>query len=222
MTIRQNEGSGSEPLSLEALKKLLHKQALAELDEQLTTGERAMIVVEGLSGQAFIVTNRQRVLVFKRGIMGGVAFGRRMHSWNFSQIQGIRVDFRIMNGYAALELIESSVDELSYWGHGESDVWKSSNAIPLDKSKEREIRESATALRNMVHDFHNGGHDVATGGSSPPLVTGTKPDTSIQDVNIPTSVELRERTADVRFCFNCGAVLRREGKYCESCGEKIV
>jgi len=219
MTSSPDGISTRQPLSQEALKKMLHKHALAELSEHLLAREKAVIVIEGSSGQAFIVTNRHRVLVFKRGIMGGVAFGRKMHSWDFSQIKGITIDFRIVNGFAALELIESNVEELSYWGHGDNDVWKVSNAIPLDSSKEKETRKGAAALRCMLHEFHNPRpRQPDEERITPPheTTTASRPATQSQQ-----DTATRRETPPARFCFNCGIELRRAGKFCESCGQKL-
>ncbi len=196
---------------------MLHKQALAEMNEHLISGESAVIVIEGHSGQAFIVTNRHRVLVFKRGMMGGVAFGRKMHSWDFSQIKGITIDVRIVNGFAALELIESNVEELSYWGHGDNDVWRVSNAIPLNTSKEKEIRESAAALRRMLHDFHNPPSLQSEMDQILPSPAASMPKVS----QLPRDAEPKLESTPIRFCFNCGAELRRAGRFCESCGQKL-
>ncbi len=80
MSTSEDNDSRRDPLSPEKLKKVLHRQALAELIENFNVNERAMIVIEGLSGQAMIVTNQQRVLVFERGFMGGVAFGRKIYA----------------------------------------------------------------------------------------------------------------------------------------------
>lgn len=219
MTIAPDGSSNRQPLSEETLKKMLHKHAYAELHEHLLAREKAVVVVQGVSGQAFIVTNRHRVLVFKRGILGGVAFGRKMHSWDFSQIKGITIDVRIVNGFAALELIESNVEELSYWGNGDNDVWKVSNAIPLDTSKEKETRKAAAALRRMLHEFHNPQlRPVEEPTITPPQTSpeATRPATMSQlDTASP------RETTPARFCFNCGIELRRAGKFCESCGQKL-
>ncbi len=189
------------------------------MHEHILTREKAVVVIQGISGQAFIVTNRHRVLVFKRGIMGGVAFGRKMHSWDFSQIKGITIDFRIVNGFAALELIESNVEELSYWGHGDNDVWKVSNAIPLDSSKEEETRKAAAALRRMLHEFHNPQPRPIEEKVSPSQVTAaaTRRDSQLQE-----DTETQIESSSPRFCFNCGIELRRGAKFCESCGQKLV
>lgn len=217
MTGSHNGNSRPQALSHEALKGMLHKQALAELSDHLNAGEKAVIVIEGLSGQAFIVTDRHRVLVFKRGMMGGVAFGRKMHSWEFSQIKGITIDVRILNGFAALDVIESNVEELSYWGHGDNDVWSVSNGIPLNTSKEKQIRESAAALRRMLHDYHNppSRHSEVNRIMDPPTASFPEASQLLRDA------EPRLEIAPVRFCFSCGAELRRAGRFCEFCGQKL-
>lgn len=222
MTTLQTSGSGDQPLSQEVLKKLLHKQALSELGEHLTSGELAMVVIEGLSGQAFIVTNRQRVLVFKRGVMGGVSFGRRMYSWKFNQICGIRIDFRILNGFAALEIIESDVDGMSYWGHGENDVWKAANAMPLDKSKEKPIREAAATLRKLLDVHHKHRQIPSIADNDPTLSRVWDHRTVATGMDNPSPLRQGENITNARFCFNCGAGLREAGKYCESCGQRLM
>lgn len=213
----ENDNSMNQSLSPAKLKKMLHKQALAELNENLNVNERAMVVIEGLSGQAMIATNQQRVLVFKRGFMGGIAFGRRLYAWHFSQIQGVRVDVRLLKGFVALELIESNVDALTYWGNGDDDVWSVGNAIPMDVSKEKEVREGAKALRLMLHESRQ---PVST-----PVIKEPAP--RAQPLSTPLTLEQSpEEQHDgeisaVRFCFNCGAQLRRVGAFCESCGQKL-
>jgi hypothetical protein len=206
-------------LSEYELKKRLHKAARAELNEQLLEGECPVIIIEGMSSSAMIVTNQHRVLVFKKGMLSGVAFGRKMHSWDFSEIEDVRVDVRIMNGLVALETDELSAERLSHWGSDDSDSWKAPNAVPIDKWLEKQAREGAAKLRTMLHRYHNPDKSVTSDQRSP----NRRPESPFEAPQ-PGRVPPAEAATSLpkSFCFACGAQLHPEAAFCGACGQKVV
>lgn len=209
----------SNCLSPEVLKQRLHKTARHELDEQLVENECAVAVIEGVSAQAMIITSRHRVLVFKKGMMGGVTFGRKMYAWDFNEIHGVRVDVRLMNGFVALKTTDSDPDRMSYWGLGGGNAWEAANAIPVGKPTQEQAREGAAVLRRLLYRYHNlrensSAHDQLI---APPQPMSFQP----AAVNSPvTSVEPSASEPN-RFCFACGTQLRTGSVFCSSCGQQL-
>lgn len=210
-----------ECLQPDELKKRLHKAARAELGEQLIDDECAVVIIEGTSAQAMIVTNRHRVLVFKKGMMSGVTFGRKMHLWKFNQIHGVRVDVRLVNGFVALEMPGADVDNLSHWQSGDTSYWESGHAIVIGKSQETQAREGAAVLRAMLHRYHNSPDNLDTRIGLPPQSLGN---VSVQSASIDPPDASREPPDSGslhRFCFACGAELHTGAVFCSSCGQKV-
>jgi len=66
----------------------LDKKAKPAVAAALEPGEQVMLTVPGESGSALVATNR-RVLVYKRGITAGSAFGKQLNSWEYSMVSGV-------------------------------------------------------------------------------------------------------------------------------------
>jgi hypothetical protein len=58
----------------------LDKKAKPAVAAALEPGEPVMLTVPGENGSALVATDR-RVLVYKRGITTGSAFGKQLNSW---------------------------------------------------------------------------------------------------------------------------------------------
>jgi hypothetical protein len=206
-------------LGEDEIKKRLHKDARRELNEQLLEGECAVVVIEGNSAQAMIATNLNRVLVFKKGMMAGVSFGRRMHSWDFSRITSVRVDVRIMNGYVALETMEGDDEELSYWGINSSDAWTSANAIPIARIDQQQAREGAATLRRMLHAYNS--QDKRMRDSELGNSTSSYSANLVQDDETLASEHVTaSQGRTIQFCFACGYKLQPKAAFCSACGQR--
>ena len=66
----------------------LDKKAKPAVMAALQPNEQVKLVIPGESGSAMVATDR-RVLVYKRGITAGSAFGKQLNSWEYSMVSGV-------------------------------------------------------------------------------------------------------------------------------------
>lgn len=205
----------------ERLRRRLHNHAVEELNEHLRDNECAVTAIEGVSAGAIIVTNHQRILVFKKGMLSGVAFGRRMYEWHFNEVKGVRVDMRIMNGYVGLELHNKNSEDLKSWGAGNADAWESSHAIAIDKGNEDRARKGAALLRKMLHQYQHQDDHRRAARDVPTISTPFGQSNEDSSPLVDTSVEASPSPIS-RFCSECGSRLQAGAKFCSSCGFRVV
>ena len=148
--------------------------------------------------------------------MSGVAFGQKMYTWDFAQVKGVHLDVRILNGFVALETTESDNDDVTFWGSGESDAFKSSRSVPIDKTMQDQAREGAAKLRRLLHEFHNTSRPM--NAAAIPDDTDERP-ASPEHLQVDSSVD--SPPSAKRFCFACGGQLQANAAFCSSCGQKL-
>ena len=92
----------------------LHKDANISLDKNLSYNEKVKVIIQGLSDSAIIGTDT-RCFVYKRGIMGGAAFGGKLISWDYADLNGVQLEIGLHSGVVSLQGPGTTSKDMSYW-----------------------------------------------------------------------------------------------------------
>jgi hypothetical protein len=130
-------------------RRRLHKEANKAVDQNLMPGEPVLVIITGAYDQAMIGTDR-RVLIFKKGMMGGTWFGQKVAMWDYRQINGVTLETGRTTGSIALQVPGSLTSDTSYWDTGRSGPGQSPNMIPI-ANKDHEFTRAAVAdLQQLI------------------------------------------------------------------------
>ena len=132
-------------------KKVLHKDAVQEVVDNLMPGEEVTLVIQGLWDSAIIAT-QHRVFIYKRGMMGGVKGGSKLISWNMDAIHGLQMEFGKRTGFVALQTPNSATVDMSYWATDASSPQRSPNAIAINKDLRDQAKAGVINLRTQLFE----------------------------------------------------------------------
>lgn len=144
-------------------RSILHPDANKALDQNLSSGEKVEIIIEGLGNSAMIATNR-RVFIFKKGISFGVMFGYKFTSWDYRNLVGVEVTTGLITGLVALQGPGIVGSNASVWGNlmgnanSNNDAWKIPSAIPIGQVQMEPARIGAAKLRELIANYQNTGN----------------------------------------------------------------
>ena len=127
-----------EPLKgglLQALKDTLHQD------------EEAILVLNGTSGEALVVTD-SRVIVLKAGYSSGAMFGRKAKSFPFDQISSVETSRAITAG--RLQITAAGTVEIKQQSIG--DAFQAENVVnyPTAKGMHEKFTRAATIIRGKM------------------------------------------------------------------------
>lgn len=193
--------------------EVLHRKALAALDESLPPREHPRIVIPGLASSAIIGTEA-RFFVFKTGVRAGLPFGWRFKEFEYETV--LRVELRpagdvdVIVIHAPLKISNC----LSYWADSRDDPWRARNAIPVTPGSRTAVR-SVGELAGLVDAFRDRGtarraeqaRDTKTAAAPAPDAVG----------NI-MQLEQRGDREPIAACEGCGHELGEGWQFCPSCG----
>ena len=114
-----------------AILDALDRKAKTAVSAALEPDEQVRLVIPGEGGSALVATNR-RVLVYKRGIMTGSAFGRQLNSWEYSMVSGIEAKQAMTTKTVVLEIPGAlPVTKIGRFDKGPQSAWEAPNALVL-------------------------------------------------------------------------------------------
>lgn len=172
----------------------LHKEANKLLDENLAPGEPVVAIIRGQFDSAIIGTDR-RVFVFKKGVLSGSAFAKKLSSWDYRNITGIQVETGVMGGVAAVQAAGVGTGDLSYWGGGKSDPRKAPNAVALARDHFKQAKEAVAVLRQRISDHQATGSVTST--AAPDSMDQLRKLAELRDAGILTSEEFESKKAEL-------------------------
>ncbi len=121
----------------------LHPRAVEALERALLPGETVEVVVPGPAAQVLVGTDR-RVLVFKKGLAAGTAFGSELSSWEYRQLSGVLLRTGVLGGVLALQ-----VPGVTPPRPGSDEAYTAPYAIPVVRPYEP-VQEAVAHLRDRV------------------------------------------------------------------------
>lgn len=142
--------------------EILNKKLKTLVNQHITEDEAIEFCLISLNMPGWtqaIVALQDRLLVIKPGIMAGAAFGARVTSFYYPDINGIEINTGLING-----VIE--INTPSYQGTGQKDFWnikdkdkdpnKVTNCLPIAKSNLKHYKPYIDRLRKMIREAKRG------------------------------------------------------------------
>jgi hypothetical protein len=127
----------------------LHKDANQLLDENLDADEPVRAIIRGQFASAIIATDR-RVFVFKKGWLSGSAFAKKLSSWDYRNVSGIRVEIGSISGTVTISAAGAEVQPQFTFIPGTHDPAKAANAVKLDVTQFDQAKRGAAAIRSLI------------------------------------------------------------------------
>ena len=133
----------------------LHKDANALLTQNLTSGERIMVIIRGTFDSALIATDRhafvfKRAFVFKKRFFAGAAFGKKLASYDYRDLTGVQLETGVTSGVVSLQGPGIASEDLSYWSSGKGDPKKAPHALALASAHFEQARAGIARLRELI------------------------------------------------------------------------
>jgi hypothetical protein len=195
--------------------EVLHRKALAALDEALLPDEHPRLVIPGLASSAIIGTE-SRAYVFKAGVRAGLPFGLRLKEFEYDTI--LRVELRpagdvdVIVIHAPLKIGSCS----SYFADARDDPWRARNAIPVTPGLRTAVR-SVGELAGMVDAFKERTALRAERGRPKAELTPAPEVVA----NITPLEQRGDRVEPVTACEGCGKELGEGWQFCPTCGAPV-
>jgi Short C-terminal domain len=174
----------------------LHKDANKLLDENLAPGESVRAIIRGQYDSAAIATER-RIFVFKKGWLSGAVMAKKMASWDYRNVTGIQVETGIMGGTFVVQAAGAQATDASYWGSGDNDAAKASNALGLYSTHFEQAREGAAVVRELIAAFHEGGAASPTPPPQPDVFEQIRKLGELRDAGVVTPAEFETKKAEL-------------------------
>jgi hypothetical protein len=131
---------------------ILDNKARPTVAAALQAGEAARLVIPGEQGSALVATNR-RVLVYKRGITTGSAFGKQLNSWEYSMISGVEAKQAMTTKAITLQIPGAlPVTKFGRMDKGPQSVWEAPNAL---MAKVTNFDQAVATLRRLVDEHRH-------------------------------------------------------------------
>jgi hypothetical protein len=133
---------------VEDLPKKLREPA----QQNMSDGESIEFYILGASSQA-IVALKDRLLVIKPGWMAEAAFGARVTSFYYRDINGIKVDTGLVMGVIEINTPSyQGTQEKDYWSHKnkDRDPRKVTNCLPISKTDLKRYKPHIDRLSTMI------------------------------------------------------------------------
>ena len=127
----------------------LHKDANALLTQNLTSGERIMVIIRGTFDSALIATDR-RAFVFKKRFFAGAAFGKKLAAYDYRDLTGVQLETGVTSGVVSLQGPGIASEDLSYWSSGKGDPKKAPHALALASAHFKQARAGVARLRELI------------------------------------------------------------------------
>ncbi len=127
----------------------LQKDANISLDRNLLFDEKVKVIIQGLSDSAIIGTDT-RCFVYKRGEMGGAAFGGKLISWDYANLNGVQLETGSQSGAVSLQGPGTTSEDMSYWNTHKEGPAASPYQISLTKELFEQAREGIAVLRKLI------------------------------------------------------------------------
>jgi hypothetical protein len=127
----------------------LQKDANISLDRNLLFDEKVKVIIQGLSDSAIIGTDT-RCFVYKRGEMGGAAFGGKLISWDYANLNGVQLETGSQSGAVSLQGPGTTSEDMSYWNTHKEGPAASPYQISLTKELFEQAREGVAVLRKLI------------------------------------------------------------------------
>jgi hypothetical protein len=83
-------------------------------------------------------------------MMGGVARGQRMSTWEYPAINGVSAEYGKNTGWIALQTQGAAVSDLSFYGSGTNSPAQAPNAIAITKKVYAVVQPGVSALRDVI------------------------------------------------------------------------
>lgn len=136
-----------------AILDALDRKAKTAVSAALEPDEQVRLVIPGEGGSALVATNR-RVLVYKRGIMTGSAFGRQLNSWEYSMVSGIEAKQAMTTKTVVLEIPGAlPVTKIGRFDKGPQSAWEAPNALVANVSN---FDQMIVTLRRLIDEYRRG------------------------------------------------------------------
>ena len=129
----------------------LHKDANISLDRNLLNGEKVKVIIQGLSDSAIIGTDA-RCFVYKRGEMGGAAFGGKLISWDYANLNGVQLETGSHSGVVSLRGPGTTSEDMSYWNTHKDGPAASPYELSLTEELYEQAREGVAILRRLMYN----------------------------------------------------------------------
>ena len=127
----------------------LQKDANISLDRNLLFDEKVKVIIQGLLDSAIIGTDT-RCFVYKRGEMGGAAFGGKLISWDYANLNGVQLETGSQSGAVSLQGPGTTSEDMSYWNTHKEGPAASPYQIALTKELFEQAREGIVVLRKLI------------------------------------------------------------------------
>jgi hypothetical protein len=131
---------------------VLDKKAKPAVMGVLQSGEQAKLVIPGENGSALVATDR-RVLVYKRGITSGSAFGKQLNSWEYAMVSGVEAKQAMTTKAIVLQISGAPpVTKFGRFDNGPQSVWEAPNAVMV---KITNFDHAVATLRQLIAEHRN-------------------------------------------------------------------
>jgi hypothetical protein len=135
-----------------AMLDSLDKKAKPAIAAALEPGEEVTLAIPGESGSALVATNR-RVLLYKRGITAGSAFGKQLNSWDYSMISGVEAKQAMTTKTIILQIPGAlPVTKIGRFDKGPQSVWEAPNALMVNISN---FDRAIATLRRLIEEHRH-------------------------------------------------------------------
>ena len=127
----------------------LDKKAKPAIVGALAPDEQVRLVIPGESGSALVATDR-RILVYKRGITTGAAFGKQLNSWEYSMVAGVEAKAAMTTKTIILQIPGAlPVTKVGRFDKGPQSVWEAPNALMVNLSN---FDHAVATLRRLIEE----------------------------------------------------------------------
>jgi len=166
---------------------ILDKKAKPAVTAALQNGEQVKLVIPGEGGSALVATDR-RVLVYKRGISAGSAFGKQLNSWEYSMISGVEAKQAMTAKTIALQIPGAlPVTKFGWFDKGPQSVWEAPNAL---MAKVTNFDYAIATLRRLVDEYR---HATALGRAAPDPIEQVQRLAALRDQGVLTDEEFQHQ-----------------------------
>jgi hypothetical protein len=124
------------------------------LKQALASDEVVRVIIRGPWNQAIVGTDF-RLFILKKGLMGGVTFGAKMTSWDYSNLTGIQYETGPNDGFVAIQGPSIASKDLSFWASDDKCPAFSPFAIPVTgKIIMEQAKVGVEILRDLIVKAH--------------------------------------------------------------------
>jgi hypothetical protein len=177
-------------------REQLHKDADALLQQNLMPGEPVLAIVRGSYDSAAVATDR-RIFVFKKGLFSGAAMAKKLISWDYRNVTGVQVETGMISGAFVIQAAGAQATDASFWGGGNNDAMKATNAVALARDHFDQAKAGAALIRELISKSHDSAAAPVAAPAAPDITDQIRKLGELRDAGILTAEEFDSKKGEL-------------------------